>query len=137
MPYISQHGYAFGFDSESGKVQRPALVNYDDEEGLSVASTASNIKWRGTTTITTTAAKDYTMNAPLPETIGMSKTICQTSSSTAVKTVSLASGNFLTTLASSALKATFTFANQALTLVALSTSLVQIKANNGTVTLST
>lgn len=137
MPYVSLHGRAFGFDTDAGKIQRPGFTDYDDEEGLTVASTAANIKWRGMTTITTTAAKDYTLNAPVTATIGLSKTICQTSSSTAIKTVSLASGTFLTTLASSALKATFNFANQAVTMTALSTALVQITANNGTVTLST
>ena len=135
--YVSLHGHQFGFDTDAGKIQRPRFTDYDDDEGLTVASTASNIKWRGTTIINTTAAKDYTMNAPTLATLGLSKTICQTSSSTAIKTVSLASGNFLTTLASSALKATFNFANQCVTLTALTTALVQITSNNAAVALST
>lgn len=135
--YVSLHGNAFGFDTESGAVQRPGMTTFDNEEGVTAASTAANIKWRGTTTMNTTAAKDYTLNAITPATIGMSKQLCSITTSTAIKTISLTSATFLTTLASSALKATFTFANQALTLTALSTSLVQITSNNGTVTLST
>jgi len=137
MPYVSLHGRQIGFETDAGKIQRPGFPAYDGEEELTVASTASNIKWRGTTIINTTAAKAYTLDAPLTATIGMSKTICQTSSSTAVKTVSLASGNFLTTLLSTALTGTFLYANQALTLTALSTALVQVTANNGAIALTT
>jgi hypothetical protein len=135
--FVSLHGHAFGFDTDSGAIQRPALGLFDNEEGVTAASTAANIKWRGTTTMNTTAAKDYTLNAITPATIGMSKRLTSITTSTAVKTVSLTSATFLTTLASSALKATFTFQNQSLTLTAISTSLVQILSNNAVVTLST
>lgn len=135
--YVSLHGRILGFDTDSGAIQRPGLDTFDNEEGVTAASTASNIKWRGTTTLGTTAAKDYTLNAPTPATIGMCKQLCTITTSTAIKTVSLASGNFLTTLGTSTFKATFTFQNQALSLIALSTALVQITANNAVVTLST
>lgn len=135
--YVSQHGRMFGFDSDSGAVQRPGLTDYDNEEGVTAASTAANIKWRGTTTMNTTAAKDYTMNAIVPATIGMSKQLCSITTSTAIKTISLTSATFITTLASSVLKASFTFQNQALSLTAITTALVQVTSNNGTVTFST
>jgi hypothetical protein len=135
--YVSLHGRMFGFDTDSGAVQRPGLPDFDNEEGVTAASTATNIKWRGTTTMNTTAAKDYTLNAITPATIGMSKQLCSITTSTAIKTVSLTSATFLTTLASSVLKASFTFQNQALSLTAITTALVQVTSNNGTVTFST
>lgn len=136
--YVSHHGRSIGHDNESGAIQRPGFSHlFDDEEGVTAASTAANIKWRGTTTMNTTAAKDYTLNAITPATIGMTKQLCSITTSTAIKTVSLTNATFLTTLASSVLKASFTFQNQALTLTAITTSLVQIMSNNGTVTFST
>jgi hypothetical protein len=135
--YVSLHGRQFGFDADSGAVQRPGQETFDNEEGVSAASTASNIKWRGVTTMATTAAKDYTLNAITPATIGMTKGLQSITTSTAIKTVSLTNATFLTTLASSALKASFTFAGQFLELTALSTALVGIRLNTGTVTLST
>jgi hypothetical protein len=135
--YVSLHGNSLGLDSESGAIKRPGLTSFDDDEGVTAASTATNIKWRGLTTMNTTAAKDYTLAAITPATIGMRKELCSITTSTAIKTISLTSATFLTTLASSALKATFTFQNQALSLTAITTALVQITANNGTVTLST
>lgn len=135
--YVSLHGRAIGFDSDSGAIQRPGLPQYDNAEGVTAASTATNIKWRGTTTMNTTAAKDYTLDAIVPATVGMSKQLCSITTSTAIKTISLTSATFLTTLASSVLKASFTFQNQALLITPISTALVQIISNNGTVTFST
>lgn len=135
--FVSLHGNALGFDSDSGAIQRPGQTTFDNEEGVSAASTSANIKWRGTTVLNTTAAKDYTLNAITPATIGMTKQLCSITTSTAIKTVSLTSATFLTTLASTVLKASFTFNNQALTLTAITTSLVQVMSNNGTVTFST
>jgi hypothetical protein len=135
--YVSLHGRAIGYDAESGAIQRPGLDSFDNEDGVTAASTAANIKWRGTTTMNTTAAKDYTLNAITPATVGMYKQLCSITTSTAIKTVSLTNATFVTTIASSVHKASFTFQNQALSLVAVSTALVQILANNGTVTLST
>jgi hypothetical protein len=135
--YVSLHGHLLGADSESGAIQRPGLTTFDNEEGVTVASTAANLKWRGASTLTTTAAKDYTLNAVTPATIGMTKRLASLTTSTAAKTVSLASGNFQSTAGSSFTKLTFNFQGQAINLQALSTALVQVLANNGAVTLST
>lgn len=135
--YVSLHGKALGFDADTGGLQRPGFTEFDNEDGVTAASTASNIKWRGTTTMATTAAKDYTLNAPSLSAVGTNKSICSITTSTAIKTVSLATGNFLTTAGTSTLKATFTFMNQSVTLVALSTALVQVLSNNAAVTFST
>jgi len=137
MPYVSQHGRAFGFDSQHGQIQRPAFSdNFDDEEALNAASTASNIKWRGLSTISTTAAKSFTLNAPPFPSLSVSKRLVATSTSTSVATVTLASGNFLSTAGSSFSKLTFNGIGQSVDLVALSTALVRVSANAG-VTLST
>lgn len=130
MPYLSLHGRAFGFDTITGAIQRPGFSdNYDDEEAVNAASTAANIKWRGTTTTNSTAAKTYTLNAPLAA--GLPKTLTATSSSTVARIIALASGTFQTTAGSSFTGLTFTGVGQTVVLTALSTALVQVSANAG------
>jgi hypothetical protein len=137
--YVSLHGHLVGVDSESGALRRPGLdSSFSSEESVTVPTTSANIKWRGVSTITTTGAADYTLNAPTTPTIGMAKRIIAalTSTSTAARTVTLASGTFQTTAGSSFLKLTFNGSGQAISLQALSTALVGVFANAG-VTLST
>ncbi|HEX9721497.1 MAG TPA: hypothetical protein VGA59_17400, partial [Ramlibacter sp.] len=93
--YVSLHGRAFGFDSVTGALQRPGFDTLNDAEGVTAATTASNTKFRGVTTLGSTAAKDYTMNAPAAA--GLPATLTTISTSTAARTVSLASGNFQST----------------------------------------
>ena len=131
--YVSLHGRAFGFDSETGALQRPGFDSFDNQEGVTAASTAANLKWRGTTTLGSTAAKDYTLNAPVA---GVDKALTTISTSTAVRTVSLASGNFQSTAGSSFTKLTFNGIGQGVFLQALSTALVAVMGNIGA-TLST
>jgi hypothetical protein len=132
MPYVSLHGRAFGFDSESGKLQRPGASHlYDDEEGLTEASSVSNIKWRGTTTIGSTGATGYTLNAPKSIDLGIRKRIFATANSTAVRTVTLASGNFQSTAGVTANILSFNGQGQSIELVALSTALVGVFMNHG------
>lgn len=137
--YVSQHGRALGFDSEHGSIQRPSFSgNFDDDEGLSAASTASNIKWRGVSTITTTAAKAYTLNAPPFASLGCKKTISSLSTSTAgASTVTLASGTFVSTAGSSQNRLTWNNGACHVILQALSTALVAVISNVGAVALST
>lgn len=133
--YVSLHGRAFGFDSQNGAIQRPAFTpEFNDDEGVTAATTASNAKFRGTTTLGATAAKDYTMNAP--SAAGLPARLTSLTTSTAARTMTLASGNFQSTAGSSFTKLTFNGIGQAVQLVALSTALVGLLSNTG-VTLST
>lgn len=132
--YVSLHGRAYGFDSATGAPQRPAFTDFNDEEAVTAASTANNVKFRGTTTIGATAAKDYTMNAP--SAAGLPAQLTSLTTSTAARTVALASGNFQSTAGSSFTKLTFNGIGQAINLQAVSTALVAIFGNLG-VTLST
>ena len=132
--YVSLHGRAFGFDSLNGAIQRPAFSDLNDDEGVVAATTASNSKFRGTTTLGAPAAKDYTLNAP--NAAGLPLKLTTISTSTAVRTMTLASGNFQSTTGSSFTKLTFNGIGQAVQLVALSTALVGLLSNTGA-TLST
>lgn len=134
--YVSLHGRALGFDTDAGKIQRPGSPNYDDQEGVTVASTAANIKYRGHTLLSSTAAGVFTLNAPIAEAIGMIKRLTSLTTSTAAKTVRLASGNFQTTAGSTGSLLTFNGLGQNVVLQVLSTALVQLQINNGA-TLST
>lgn len=132
--YVSLHGRALGFDSESGALQRPGFGDsYDNDEGVTAATTAANLKWRGAATLGSSAAKDYTLNTPIA---GVTKNLAATTTSTAVRTVSLATGNFQSTAGSSFIKLTFNGIGQAIALQALSSALVAVLSNAG-VTLST
>lgn len=133
--YVSLHGRAFGFDSQNGTIQRPAFGSeFNDDESVSAASTASNLKWRGAVTLGSSAAKDYTMNAP--SLAGVHSRLTTLTTSTAVRTVTLASGNFQSTSGSSFTKLTFNGIGQAVSLQAMSTALVALLGNTGA-TLST
>lgn len=135
MPFLSLHGRAFGFNTITGAIERPGFSdNLNDEEAVVAASTASNAKFRGLTTLGATAAKDYTMNAPLAA--GLPAVLTTTSTSTAIRTMTLASGNFQSTAGSSFTKLSFNGQGQSIQLQALSTALVNVLSNIGA-TLST
>lgn len=136
--YVSLHGRAAGFDSLHGAIQRPAFGdNFEDEESVTAPTTAANIKWRGAGTLSTTAARAHTLNAPPYAALGVSKRlICTTTSTGNATTVTLASGTFQTTAGSSFTKLTFQGLGHQVLLQALSTALVAVFANAG-VTLST
>src|SRR5690606_4042261 len=85
MPFVSLHGRAFGFDSETGAIVR----NGQEGESVTAASTTSNISARGVTTINSTAAATYTLDAPIP---GVIKVLQTSNASTAARVVNLASG---------------------------------------------
>lgn len=99
---------------------------------LTTASTAANLSNTGTTVISSTLAKAYTLDAPtIP---GQEKRIiCDTATaSTALRTVtSAASFDGTNTFLN------FTADNQAISLVALSTARWMIVGNVGTVTATT
>lgn len=135
---ISLHGRAFQFDSQHGAIQRPAFNdNFEDEESVTAPTTSANIKWRGAATLSTTAARAHTLNAPPFASLGVTKRlVCTTTSTANATTVTLASGNFQSTAGSSFTKLTFQGLNHAVLLQALSTALVSVLSNVG-VTLST
>jgi hypothetical protein len=137
--YVSIHGRALGYDSQHGTIQRPAFSDtFDEDEGVSAASTSSTIKWRGASTITTTAAKAYTLAAPPFAALGCRKVITSISTSTAgASTITLASGTFVSTAGSSQNRLTFNNGACAVILQAVSTSQVQIISNVGAAALST
>jgi hypothetical protein len=134
MPFISLHGRAFGFDSETGAIIRNGVEGGQGDQAVSAASTASNIAPRGVTTLAATAAKAYTLTAPIT---GVTKQLYNTASTTTLQTVTLASGTFRTTAGSTFTVATFGTIGQALTLTALSTALFGVTNNVGVVTFST
>lgn len=130
MPFLSLHGRMIGYDTVTGALQRPGFKDFfDDEEDVTAASTAASIKWRGNTTTNSTAAKTYALLAP--PAAGLVKTISAISTSTLARIFALASGNFQTTAGSSFTGLTFTGIGQNVTLIALSTALVQVSANAG------
>lgn len=136
--FVSLHGRALGFDSQHGSVQRPGFSDtFEDEESVTAPTTSANIKWRGAATLSTTAARAHTLNAPPFASLGVTKRlVCMTTSTANATTVTLASGNFQSTAGSSFTKLTFQGLNQSVFLQALSTALVSVLSNVG-VTLST
>lgn len=134
MPTISLHGRAFGFDSETGAIIRNGVEGGSGDETVTAASTTSNIVARGVTTLPATAAKTYTMDAPIA---GLTKRLFCTGSTTLAQVVALASGTFHTTAGTTFSSATFTGRGQCLTLTALSTAIYGVFGNLGTVTFST
>lgn len=135
MPYVSLHGRAFGFDSETGAIIRNGTEGGSGETAVAtVTSTATALTPRGMTSLTTTAAKDYTLSAPIA---GVRKTITTSvTTSTAVRTVTLASGTYLTTAGTAKTIATFNDINQVLSLQGVSTAAYLVTGTIG-VTLST
>jgi hypothetical protein len=137
MPYVSLHGRQIGYDTDTSKIQTPGFDHIFAGAETSVnASTAANIKWRGAAVLHSTAAGTFTIDAPVTAAIGAEKIITSLTTSTAIKSVRLASGNYLTTAGSTGSLLTFNGLGQNVRLLALSTALVQILVNNGA-TLST
>lgn len=98
---------------------------------VTAASTAANISNNGITTLGSTAAKAYTLSAPVA---GAKKTITCTGAGTAEKTVNAAAG---TTFNGTDDIAKFNAAEETLDLVGLSTSRWAVRGNVGAVALST
>jgi hypothetical protein len=132
MPFVSLHGRAFGFDTETGAIIRNGVEGGAGDQTVSAASTATTIAARGVTTLGATAAKDYTMSAPIA---GVDKKLYATSGTT--QTVTLAAGTFRTTAGSSFNKATFDSAGEALLLTGLSTALYGVFGNVNSVAFTT
>ena len=97
--------------------------------GVTAASTAANISNAAITTLGSTAAKAYTLDAPEA---GVMKTITMTGGTTEAQTVTLASGTFDGTNNT----ATFNAAAETLKLEGLSTAAFAVVSNVGSVALS-
>lgn len=134
MPYVSLHGRAFGFDTETGAIIRNGVEGGAGDETVTSASTATTIVPRGITTLGATAAKDYTMAAPIA---GVDKKLFCTGSTTLAQTVTLAAGTFHTTAGTSFNKATFDSTGECLILTGLSTSVYGVLSNLGAVSFTT
>jgi hypothetical protein len=128
MPFVSLHGRVFGFDSETGAIVRNGREGASGDQTVSAASTTSNIAPRGITTINSTAAATYTLDAPIP---GVIKVLQTSNSSTAARVVNLASGYMSSTAGATMAKATFNGTGQTLTLQGLSTALYAVLHNVG------
>src|SRR3972149_4507175 len=96
--YVSLHGRAYGYDSETGATIRNGSEGNFAEKTVSAASTATNISPRGLTTIaTSTATKAFTLDAPIP---GLVKTLTVTGGSSLGGTVTASTGTYGTTAGS-------------------------------------
>lgn len=132
--FVSLHGRKFGFDSETGALIRDGIEGGAGDasvQSATSATTATAITPRGITTLSSSAAKGYTLTAPIT---GVPKTLTATSSSTAIRTVTLASGTFGTTAGSTFTAAAFDGEGDTLILTALSTALYRVSSNVGAVT---
>lgn len=132
--YVSLHGRAFGFDSETGAIIRNGSeggLGDDTPSSATSASTATAITPRGVTSLASSAAKGYVLTAPIS---GVRKVLTATTTSTAIRTITLASGTYQTTAGSSFTAAAFNGQGQSLMLQALSTALFAVLSNIGPVT---
>lgn len=128
--YVSLHGRALGFDSETGALFRNGVEGIYGDQTVTAASTASNITPRGLTTLATTAVKAYTLDAPI---VGLVKRLTATGASTSSRTVTVASGTIGTTAGSTGTTLTFLATGQTVNLQALTTALWQVIGNVGAV----
>lgn len=130
----SIRGRYAGLDSDGNFVARLGAKAAKFISDLNAATTSSNISNGGVSTISSTAAQSITMDAPGT---GVEKTIAcvTTSTSTAARTVALASGTIQSTASSTYTTMTFNATGQAIRLVGLSTARALVVANAG-VTLS-
>lgn len=126
--FVSLHGRAFGFDSETGNIVRNGV-----SDGVTAASTAANISNRGTTTLGATAAKDYTLDPPTAA--GKTKRLVSTNGTT--QTVTASGATFLTTAGSTVNKVSMESTGAVLLLESLSTILWAVISKIGTTTFTT
>lgn len=125
----SIHGRRVGLDRDGYLV-----VDKGFREKTTAITTSVNVSDSGVAVHSSTGAQAFTLDAPRP---GVEKHIIlnSTSTSTAARTVTLASGNFQSTASSTYTILTFNAAAQSVSLVGISTARYQVMANNG-VTLS-
>lgn len=121
MPYVSLHGRAFGFDSETGKVIREGR----DWGGITARTSGSSAAIDGYPGVTTlsSAATSFTLDPPAFA--GVVKTLTTLTTSTLVRAVTRVSTALYiaSTDGTTMVKANFAGQGGSLTLIGLSTSL--------------
>lgn len=126
----SIHGRYVGQDRNGALLAHKGVIARDFTHDLNAATTSANIGNGGVSTIPGTAAAVITMDAPAT---GIEKIIAltSTSTSTAARTVALASGTFMSTAASTYNTLTFNGMGQTIRLIGLSTARFAVVANAG------
>jgi hypothetical protein len=124
---VSLHGRRAGLNKDDYFITR-GVKNF-----LAAASTAVTIPRDGLSTLSSSSGT-YTLEAPMT---GVMKRVTTLTTSTLVRTVTLASGNFQTTSGSSFITASFAGQGIALTLEGLSTALFQVISHGTGLTFST
>lgn len=126
---ISQDAeFGHGFDNQDDL----SIVNFTYTE---TASTATNVKHFGLTELTSTAAKTFTIDAPVP---GCDKTIVMTAGTTTINTVTFGStvNGISVGGASTTRKLQFNAINDSVTLRGLTATKWLVTSNTGSVVIA-
>lgn len=130
---VSLHGRQLGLDGKGNLVGQGGI-----RDGYEAASTGSTLAPGGLSIFSTTAGGVYELHTPADAMIGQMKTLaCTSGTSAAYHYAKLASGNFMTSAGSSYTTALFSTGGQVLDLQYISTSLVAVKGNMGSVSFAT
>jgi hypothetical protein len=124
---VSLHGRRLGLDKDDYLITKGLRLS------VVAGSTATTIAQGGLTSLSSSSGT-FTLEAPRA---GLEKLLTTLTTSTLVRTVTLASGNFQTTSGSSFITATFAGQNFQLRLMGLSTAIYSVVNNVGPVTFST
>ncbi len=124
----SIHGRNAGLD-RNGYLTAEAVGFRDKTTTVTSGSTATTISNNGIAILTSISTQTFTLAAPHP---GVRKTLIlnSTSTSTAARTVTLASGNFQTTTGATYTSFSWIAAGGSIHLVGQSTSRYQVMTNN-------
>lgn len=126
MSYSSIKGAILGYDMRDKGI----VARYGTKANVSAPSTSVTVEGWGVSVDPSTGAKSYTLAAPVT---GNRKTLVlnSTSTSTAARTFTLASGNFQSTASSTYTSVTLNGSGQIADLVAISTARYQVLALSG------
>lgn len=135
MPYVSLHGRAFGFDSDTKKVVRDGR----DWEGVTAYTSASSAAIDGYPGIATMSSAATAFTLDPPAFAGAIKTLTTLTTSTLARTLTRVSTALYiqSTDGSTMVKASFASQGASLTLRALSTSLWGVISRTSTDTTMT
>lgn len=124
-PLYAKDGFV-GLSLSVGPAGSETLVG--GAASVTTPTTAQTIASGGTSIFPATAAKSYNLGAPAA---GARKTLVATSTSTAVRTITLASGNFTSTAISTGASIAFNGIGQVVELIGLSTAAWFVTDNTG------
>lgn len=129
MAYSSIKGPYLGYDSTSGRVNAPYGGFAGTVTTVTSGSTATTIANHGTALVTSISTQTFTLAAPAP---GVRKVLLlnSTSTSTAARTITLASGNFQTTASATYTSFAWIAAGGSVVLEGQSTSRYHVLTNN-------